>query len=125
MQTPLRRGQVVPYDGVLFSPEAVARIEVEFRTLRQQFLLDLEVQRREGEARRVRDVSVLELRVRTQEGEHRILLQGRDREIQRLRTELREALDSGDPNPIIGALLAAGGVVVGVLVGYLVGTLSN
>lgn len=124
-QVGLRAGRAAPFDGVLFSPEAVARIEVEFRVLRQQFVLDLELQRRELTARRVRDVSALELRLRTSEEEHRILLAGRDRELARVRTALREASESNNPNILASILSAIGGVVVGVLVGWFVGTVSN
>lgn len=124
-QTPLRQGVPAPYSGVLFSPEAVARIEVEFRVLRQQIVRDLEFQRRELEARRVRDVSVLELRVRTQEQEHRVLIEGRDREISRLQERLEEEVESGNPNTFLMILVGVGSAIVGVLSGWFLGQLSR
>lgn len=130
-QTFLAQGAPAPWAGILLSPEAIAFIISQYETQRELATIVLNRQRASDWNRLQLEVGRLQLRLETQERQHQIVIQGLDREINRLIQIHEEYVDEqtgGFWNSDFGQILQYGLVIVGsaavgLIVGYFAGSL--
>lgn len=110
---PLRVGQPAPYDGILLNGQAAAFIEVQFRSQRAQCLVDRHLDLRRISARALTDIDHLQIALSSQERISGILLDSRQREIDRLNEALRT--NSGDTGRVVFWSVGTGVAVLGIV----------
>lgn len=113
--TPLHRGAVAPFNGVLFNGPAVARVSVEFRALQSRCLIERRHDTDLLIARYTADLASLRLALDTQVSTDRVLLNGRDADIARLQRVIQGQRPANGPHIGEGLIWAGGGLVVGAL----------
>lgn len=120
--TPLREHQRAPYNGVLFNGPATARLEIEFRGMQSQCLIDrrADVERVSAIARR--DISILQNTISSNNRTSQILLSGRDAEINLLYRNQQQLNSSNFSVPYL-VIGGAGALVLGFGIGIITTTL--
>lgn len=82
--TPLNQGQTAPYNGVLFNGPAVASIQVQYHSEQERCLVERRSDQLRVGARAIADLERMQSEFIANEQTYRVVLDGRDREIQRL-----------------------------------------
>lgn len=111
--SPLRTGQPSPYDGILLNGQAAAFIEVQFRSQRAQCMVDRQSELRRLSARALTDIEHLQIALTSQERIAGILLDSREREIQRLNESIRNA--PSDTGRVVFWSVGTGVAVLGIV----------
>jgi hypothetical protein len=114
-------GDAAPWDGVLLNPPAAAFIITEYEATFQRALAALELQRLSDTNRLRLEVGRLQLRLRTDRELFQIEIEGRDREIERVRAAHQALIDESGPDFWGDFLKIGGGLLVGIAAGILVG----
>jgi hypothetical protein len=113
---PLRADAHAPFNGILLNIPALAHIEVEYRAVQQRCLID---RRRETElvaARYQAQLERLQVSLDSLSSQHRIVLQGRDREITSLNRIITDQRNASTITPLQAMLYVGGGLLVGTII---------
>lgn len=118
-------GSLTPYGGRLLNDEAMSYMHTSSTTLEEECGAAIRRQRDRDAARLSLDVGELRLQINSDRSRFRIILDGRDREINRL-LELNTEL-SRDANefPWDALLTGVGAGALGLVIGFVAGTLYN
>lgn len=114
---PLREHQRAPFNGVLFNGPATARLEVEFRGLQSQCLIDRRSDVERINALALRDISILQNTISSERRTNQILLSGRDAEINILYRNQQQINSSANPSLPYLIIGGAGALVLGFGIG--------
>lgn len=120
----LGEGDLAPWDGVLLNPPAAAFIISQYQALHQRAMAALERQR-DSDANRLNfEVGRLQLRLTTERLAFVVELEGRDREITRVREAHQALIDQNNDNfleVLEDFLMITIPGVVGIAIGILIG----
>jgi len=103
----LNKGDIVEFDGTLFDPTATGVLLTEQENLEEQFKLKLDLELGKEKAKNKLDIDNLKINLKTQEETSKIIIEEKDKELEKLRDM---ALNSND----YSWLYIGGGFLAGV-----------
>jgi hypothetical protein len=112
----LRADARAPFNGVLFNGPALAYVEVEYRAVQQRCMIDRRRETEEVVARYQAQLERLQVSLDTTIAQHRIVVQGRDREIAGLNRVIEQQRDAATITPLQVGLYIGGGILIGALI---------
>lgn len=119
--SPMRKGQVAPFTGVLLSPTTSARITVDLRSIPDQIKIEVDKATADGTARCSAAVSAQQIKA---EADAKVAQAKLDASLSVNKT-LTDRLKAEEKNHSNTALWAGGGVIVGVVGTVLVVVLTK
>ncbi len=105
-----------PFSGVLFNGPALAYLEVEYRAVQQRCLIDRRRETEEVVARYQAQLERLQVSLDSTIAQHRVIVSGRDREIESLNRVITQQTNSMSLTPLQTMLYIGGGLLVGTLI---------
>ena len=104
MQTRVKKHDPAPFEGVLLNPSAIAYIISEYEAQKQRSIAALEKQRDQDLNKINLEVSKLQIHLDSINKQHKILINGKDEEINRCNT-IKDKLINDDPKKRLKTIL--------------------
>lgn len=121
VMSPLKKGQVAPFTGVLLSPTAAASIIAEIKSIDAKVAIEVDKAKKDAAAKATFDLKEAEARCTTDKKVLQAGIESRD-----VRIKILEDKVSTAPNPVLWASLGAvGGIAVTALTVFVVTSVSK
>lgn len=113
--SPIRKGQIAPFSGVLLSPEAVAKIVVDYNNQKEQTEIEAKKAREEQQAKDQLLIDNLEADLRHEKEVAKAQVESRNDQLKILNRRIEE-MEKNKPNvTVVAGLSAVAGAAVVIL----------